>query len=241
VDELIFSDSAGTWQQRWEIIRRFATVWCGVKFAPSATADARLSEAERVIGRSLPGSLRESITFHSELEAAGWAYNLSIKPLPDLRAVLLCSIEDDCYSVVHDADLTLDDPPVHGYYRGYGVATEDQFGHFGIVASTITADTLVGMITPAYPRGGSFYVQVEATPDWLEEMRAAFSLSAAFCDLQVFESPGQLVLVGKDAFHPDNVIVMRGLWMSDYDAVPECVARWLSNGGGFTGRFGPRR
>jgi hypothetical protein len=241
VDELIFTHSAGTWQQRWEIIRRFATVWCGVTFVPSTTADARLSEAEKMIGRSLPGSLRESIRFYSELEAAGWAYGLSIKPLPDLRAVLLWSIDNDWYSVVHDADLSLDDPPVHGYCRGHGVTTEDQFGHFGIMASTITADTLVGMIAPAHPPGGSFDVPIEPTSDWLEEMRTAFSLSTTFGDLQVFESPGRLVFVGKDGFHPDNVVVMWGLWMSSDDAVPECVARWLSNGGGFTSRFGPRK
>src|SRR5262245_56478217 len=125
VDQLVFTHSADTWQERWEIIRRFATVWCGIRFAPSPMAETRLSEAEKIIGRSLPGSLRESIRFHSELEAAGWSYGLAIKPMPDLQAVLLWSIEDDWYSVVHEGDFTLDDPPVHGYLRGDSMPTED--------------------------------------------------------------------------------------------------------------------
>ena len=240
MDQLVFTHSADTWQKRWEIIRRFATVWCGIRFAPSPTAECRLSEAEKVIGQSLPGSLRGSIKFHSELEAAGWNYGLAIKPMPDLQAVLLWSIEDDWYSVVHERDLTLDDPPVHGYSRRYGVPAEDQLNHFSLVASTITADALLGMIASARPPGGTFDVHVDPTPGWLDEMRAAFKLSTLFCDIRVFESLGQLAFVGRDPFHPGNVIIMRGLWSSTCDPVPECVARWLSKGGGLSGRFASR-
>ena len=234
---LIFAHPADTWKQRWEIVRRFTTAWCGVNLAPSPIADKRIYEAGRMIGHSLPASLCESIRFHSELEAAGWNYGLSIRPLPHLKAILLWSIEDDWYGVVHERDLSVDDPPVHDYSRGYGTTTEDQFGHFSVIGSTTTAEALLGMIAPARASGGKFDVQVEPTSAWLDEMRGSFDLSTLFCEVRVFESPGKLVFVRKDPFHPDSIISMSGLWAGSCDPIPECVTRWLSNGGAFSGRF----
>jgi hypothetical protein len=132
-----------------------------------------------------------------------------------------------------------DDPPVDGYIASDTMEDPVPLRRLGPVASTLTGHVLLSMIPPAQPRGGSFTVDVEPTKDWLEEMRTEFDVSQTFADLLVFESPGRLVVIGRNPYDPAPVICMHGLWMGADDPLPECIYRWLHNGGGFCGRFAP--
>lgn len=254
----------GGWRERWRLSRAFVECRCGATLGDVGGPRVHLGSVERRAGRALPPSVRECVALADDTGGAcfggaylgdefEWQYgeNLSMRTLfafaflgdpsesrsgSDIlsRPFFLAGMPNRYAWAVREADLHIDDPPVHGFdWDG------DGWSDAGRVADALSEWALGHLIENATDRGGSARVQLVVESEVVPLLEAAFPIRCRVGDSVVYESHDLFVWLTPTSPGRNGSLVVRAARELPRAAVPDFLWELTRHGTELSGVFAP--
>jgi hypothetical protein len=244
-----FASVPDSWQGRWAAVREFTRRWYDLTIRPVGTHSALIDAEESKLGRQLPPSFREWVTFAGDLmaytacaiEKGEPVAPEALYPLRDVYEVirlerqgavsLMLQYEGDVYWAVKEEDLGGDDPPVHSYEVSGDEHNWEQkdFAYQKLEAPTIPGFVLGHMVWFLRHKAGGFCVPLKPSPEFLSEMRRAFPVATVFGHLQIFEAENLFVAITPPDSAFETHLMHVNVWRRIPRAqIPACVLAYAT-------------
>jgi hypothetical protein len=216
------------WEGRWRLLRTFVAGWHGIPLGTMRRPGSRVTEEETKLGRTLPPSFREWISFSDELLDGHWdrvwrdCYE--VRRLEGHPAVsLMIQGEADTYWAVREDLLSEDDPPVDSYSLDYDAPKENSFAHKGQYSPRITSFVLKHLSYTLRGRGGRCFTEVEPTAQFRSQMRQSFAVSSRLDDIHVFENRNLVAVMFPDPPGPRWHLQAEAWKLIPSSVIPNCI------------------
>lgn len=247
----IFTDVSNNVLKRWQCIRTFIERWYELEI-PDIDCTTDIQKAEAELGLELPQSFKHYLTLSQQLLETRYGNgqttslysrlfrdNFGLRHLQEYQAIsLMFSYNEadnpptvDSYWAVKIADLSLEDPPVHGYvFDSYNDRGEQNFFHIGdgkmySSLSSFTLAQLFSFLRSSESNNGSgFGILIEKTQNLPELLGNSFQNHTPIDELDISEGEDIFAHLDKAPFSPDYYLLAVHLRQKfDQKKIPETL------------------
>lgn len=243
------------WQERWALIREFATKWYGVHFRSRESLIPLVKYEEERLGFKLPPSFQEYIMFHTCANQALPGLH-KLKYYPKLSTISFEWISDgEAFSAIDIEDLEKDDPLVQNYFFKDEYFLENEEVNINDKELTFTDSITEKSHTLTYVilnklitdcgysennsvRGGSCDIKVSNNIQLVSMMDCFFQNKIIFEDRLLYEKQNMIATL--DYLENGNYTykLSLSLWKPlCEEEIPKFILQLIGNSGHYTGLF----